>query len=308
MSDERSKPSFWETLPGIIAAIAGLITAIAALITALYSAKIIGQNTEVQAESKAVSVVSTEAKQHVAQPIKKKVVLPVIPKQGDTITDPTTGMKLVYIPKGCFQMGSPANEKDRHDREGPVHEVCVDGFWMGKYEVTQGQWQKVMGDNPSYNKGNDYPVEQVSWDDTQKFFTQLNQKSAKEYRLPTEAEWEYACRANGKGKYCGGDNLDALAWYWDNSGKNTHIVGGKQVNNFGLYDMSGNVWEWCADWYGDYTASRQDNPQGLTAGTYRVVRGGSWTDRAGYCRSAFRGRNEPDGRLVDTGFRCVRVQ
>ncbi|MCW5201932.1 SUMF1/EgtB/PvdO family nonheme iron enzyme [Desulfobulbus sp. US4] len=196
------------------------------------------------------------------------------PQQGDTIQDEPTGMELVYIPKGCFQMGS-----NEYDGEKPVHEVCVDGFWMGKYEVTQGQWKNIMGDNPAnFQKGDDYPVEQVSWEDAQKFITQLKKRSGKEYRLPTEAEWEYAARAKSSYKYSGGDDLNAVAWYDGNSGDSTHPVGQKKANAFGLHDMSGNVWEWCADWYGEkyYASSPKNNPTGPDSGAARVLRGGDF--------------------------------
>jgi len=201
----------------------------------------------VKAEAAAAKVRAEEAERRVAaarqaaeeERAKAKATAP---KQGDVTTDDTTGMELVYVPGGCFNMGSPPEEKDRYDDEGPVHEVCVDSFWMGQYEVTQGQWEKVMGANPSnFTKGGNYPVENVSWNDTQDFIKKLNKKYDKQYRLPTEAEWEYACRAKGSGRYCGGDDLDAVAWYDKNSGSSTHAVGGKQANAFGLHDMSGNV-------------------------------------------------------------------
>jgi formylglycine-generating enzyme required for sulfatase activity len=221
---------------------------------------------------------------------------------GDTMTDPATGMELVYIPKGCFMMGS-----DKYSNAKPVHDVCVDGFYMGKYEVTQGQWQKVMGKNPSMlQKGDNYPVESISYDDVKEFIRKLNEKSG-DYRLPTEAEWEYACRANGSGKYCGGDNLDALAWYDKNSGNSTHPVGGKKANTFGLHDMSGNVWEWCADWYGKnyYASSPKDNPHGPDRGERRILRSGSYFLNTLYSRAVFRGSDPPGLRQVHFGFRLV---
>ncbi len=222
------------------------------------------------------------------------------PQQVDTMTEPITGMEFVYVSKGCFMMGS---NNGNHD-EKPVHKVCVDDFWMGKYEVTQGQWEKLMKSNPShFKKGNDYPVEQVSWGDAQEFIDKLNAQSGKNknYRLPTEAEWEYACRASGSGKYCGGDDSDALAWYRSNSGGTTHPVEKKQANAFGLYDMSGNVWEWCADWYGAnyYSSSSQDNPTGPVSGSGRVVRGGSWLNLGGHVRSTYRYyRRSPVGQAL----------
>jgi formylglycine-generating enzyme required for sulfatase activity len=228
--------------------------------------------------------------------------------QGAIKVDDFTGMKLVYIPGGCFKMGSPESEEGRDDDEDPVHEVCVDAFWMGKYEVTQGQWEKVMGSNPSYfKKGDDYPVERVSWDDAQGFIKKLNSKSGNTYRLPTEAEWEYACRANSPGKYCGGDDPDAVAWHDGNSGDSTHSVGKKQKNSFDLHDMSGNVWEWCADWYekGYYAVSPKDNPQGPESDSSRVIRGGGWYDSPGGVRPAYRIGFSPGNRYYDLGFRLI---
>jgi len=153
---------------------------------------------------------------------------------GSTFTDPVTGMEFVWVPNGCFQMGSSSGEKGRDSDEGPVHRVCVDGFWIGKYEVTQGQWQKVMGNNPSYfKKGSNYPVEQVSWDDCQSFIKKLNRQSRKTFRLPTEAEWEYAARGGRSGeKYAGGNDVDRVAWYSGNSGGSTHPVGRYYVQYF----------------------------------------------------------------------------
>jgi formylglycine-generating enzyme required for sulfatase activity len=317
MNDGKHKPSFWETLPGIITAAAAFVGACAALVTALYGAKIIGHDADKATTIKTESAVNAAVRQNqravapgiAVQPARKIVPPPPkAPEKGDTMTDPTTGMKLVYVPKGCFQMGSPPNEEGRRDNEGPVHKVCVDGFWMGKYEVTQGQWREIMRGNPAkFQKGDDFPVEQVSWTDTQEFIAELNRKSNKTYRLPTEAEWEYACRADGSGKYCGGDNLDTLGWYYKNSGKSTHPVGKKQANDFGLYDMSGNVWEWCGDWYEKdyYKKSPLNNPPGSRSGKYRVLRGGSWSGDRDYARCSFRFRYYPNDRLNDVGFRVV---
>ncbi|WP_339138637.1 MAG: SUMF1/EgtB/PvdO family nonheme iron enzyme [Candidatus Electrothrix sp. GW3-4] len=228
-----------------------------------------------------------------------------VPQQGDTITDPITDMEFVSIPKGCFQMGS---NKSGYDDEKPVHEVCVDGFWMGKYEVTQGQWQKIMGENPAkFKKGDKYPVEQVSWEDVQGGIAELNNKSGRKYRLPTEAEWEYAARAGTAYKYSGGDNSDAVAWYYGNSGDSTRPVGEKKANTFGLYDMSGNVCEWCGDWYANdyYGTIPKDNPTGPSSGSFRVVRGGSWNFGPESVRSAYRNRYMPDDYGPNLGFRLV---
>ncbi|CAK8714049.1 Formylglycine-generating enzyme, required for sulfatase activity, contains SUMF1/FGE domain [Candidatus Electronema halotolerans] len=232
------------------------------------------------------------------------------PKKGDIMINELSGMELIYLPSGCFKMGSSINEKGRFAWEGPVHEVCVDGFWIGKYEVTQEQWQKIMGGNPSgFQKGGSYPVENVSWNDAQKFLNRMNKRSSRVYRLPTEAEWEYACRADSSGKYCGGDTPDFLAWHEENSGGITHPAGKLQANAFGLYDMSGNVWEWCSDrfdknYYG--LAGTRLNPQGPASGSEnRVVRGGSAGSRVLNCRAAFRFRNKPDYRENLMGFRVV---
>ena len=193
--------------------------------------------------------------------------------------------------------------------ESPVHEVCVDGFWIGKFEVTQGQWEQIMGSNPSQNEsGDDFPVERVSWNDCQDFITALNGKGSNTFRLSTEAEWEYAARGGGKEeKYAGGDDLDSLGWYGENSGSHTHEVGTKAVNGLGIYDMSGNVYEWCSDWYGSsyYSSSPVNNPQGPTTGSIRVIRGGGWYDLAQGCRAAYCGNGIPGGGCGDVGFRLV---
>ena len=204
--------------------------------------------------------------------------------------DTLTGMKFRPVPEGCFQMGDTFG--DGYSIEKPVHEVCLSSAYrIGKYEVTQGQWQKIMGSNPSHfsSCGDNCPVEQVSWDDVQEFIRRLNSQTSKSYRLPTEAEWEYAARSGGKAeKYSGGDNPDAVAWYGGNSGDGTHPVGQKQANGLGLYDMSGNVWEWVSDWYGAYPSGRQQNPNVSLGGTDRVVRGGSWIHDPWLVRAARR--------------------
>jgi len=250
--------------------------------------------------------------QHLPAPSLASPVPPPLPKrapqQGDEIEDSITGMKLVYVPKGCFKMGSPSDDPD-YQKDEELHEVCVDGFWMGKYEVTQGKWQKIMGENPaSFKHGDDYPVESVSWNDTKSFIETLNKKSGKNYRLPTEAEWEYSCKANSSGKYCGGDNLDAVAWYGESiiSGS-THPVGRKEANAFGLHDMSGNVWEWCSDWYQSdyYASSPKNNPQGPKSGEDQVLRGCSYFDDPLHCRAVYRDFNPPVNRSDSLGFRLV---
>jgi formylglycine-generating enzyme required for sulfatase activity len=221
------------------------------------------------------------------------------PKIGDIKTlDLGRGVKLelCWILPGEFLMGSNA-----FNDEKPIHTVRITrGFWMGKYEVTQEQYEAVMGNKPSNFKGAQNPVESVSWDDAVAFCKKVG------VRLPTEAEWEYACRAGTTTKYSSGDSdsdLDGVAWYTINSRNTTHPGGQKQANAWGLYDMHGNVWEWCADWYGSYPSGEATNPAGSSSGTARVLRGGSWCFYPGFCRSAIRGWYYPGNRDVSVGFR-----
>lgn len=237
-------------------------------------------------------------------PAKRKV--PKGPLPGKAFTEPVTGMEFVWVPGGCYQMGNIFGDVD--SGEMPRHEVCVAGFWMGRTEVTQGQWQRIMGNNPSgFKKGVNYPVEQVSWDDAQDYIRKLNNKSGKGYRLPSEAEWEYAAQSGAKQEMYAGGNLDAVAWYDGNSGGSTHPVAQKRANGIGIYDIIGNVLEWCQDWYGRnyYNISPRSNPRGPSTGSDRVVRGGSWNLNAGYCRSTLRCRSVPDNRGNSLGFRLV---
>ncbi|KAF0248051.1 MAG: hypothetical protein FD167_2546, partial [bacterium] len=219
--------------------------------------------------------------------------------------DPAWGWiagEFVYIPPGQFITGSENGDGN----ERPVHRVIISrSFEMGKYQITQKRWQAVMGNTPSYFKGDDLPVEQVSWLDVQEFVNKLNTKSSKYfYSLPTEAQWEYACRATTTGDYAG--NLDEMAWYASNSDNKTHPVGQKLPNTWGLYDMHGNVWEWCEDWFGNYSSGSLMDPNGASSGEYRVFRGGSWFSPANLCRSAFRSIYNPGYCLINLGFRLVR--
>ena len=203
-------------------------------------------------------------------------------------------------------MGSTNGYED----EKPVHQVTISySFYMGKYEVTQAQWQSVMGNNPSYFKdcGGNCPVEQVSWDDAQNFISKLNETGdGFRYRLPTEAEWEYACRAGTTGDYAG--NPSDIAWYINNSGKRTHEVGQKQSNGWGLFDMHGDVWEWCQDWYHDtYNGAPADGSAWSTGDGPRVLRGGSWSDAGAFLRLAFRSHTTRLLRDNHGGFRLVAV-
>lgn len=212
-------------------------------------------------------------------------------------------IEMVKLPGGTFQMGS--NESDN---EKPVHKVTVDAFSIGKYEVTQSQYEEVMGTNPSKFRGGSLPVEQVSWDDAMEFCKKFSEKYNVNARLPYEAEWEYACRAGTSTKYYWGDELNAdFHWYDVNSDSKTYPVGQKKPNAFGLYDMSGNVWEWCIDWYSDsyYKSSSSKNPMGAPGGSDRIMRGGSWYVCGDCLRSSYRGWAEPGERSFHDGFRIV---
>ncbi len=238
---------------------------------------------------------------------------PIITQSADqkNVTD-SIGMEFVLIPAGEFDMGSPANEAGRYDNEGPVHHVkLASAFYMGKYEVTQKQWRDVMGTSPSYFKGDNLPVEQVSWNDVQDFIKKLNEKEgANKYRLPTEAEWEYAARAGTTTRYSFGDDESKLgdyAWYRENSGGKTHEVGQKKPNPWGLYDIHGNVREWVQDKYHhDYNGAPTDGNAWEGDGSVRVGRGGSWGSFAGNCLSANRRLDDPGNRYRVLGFRLLR--
>ncbi len=208
---------------------------------------------------------------------------------------------------GCTsEQGSDCDSDER-----PAHQVTVSDFYIGRYEVTQKEWREVMGSSPSYFKDCDNcPVENVSWEDIQQFLLKLNAKTGKTYRLPTEAEWEYAARGGSSGrgyKYAGSNTIDEVAWYTSNSGGKTRPVGQKKSNELGLYDMSGNVWEWCWDWYGSYPSSAQTNPKGPNTGSGRVLRGGSWDCYPLLCRVADRLYGTPGDRVNVIGFRLSRT-
>ena len=242
----------------------------------------------------------------------------------ESITDPATGMEFVLVKGGCYQMDEAMGAPGRSKK--PVHEVCVDDFYMGKYEATQGEWRKIMGTDPSkFKNGDRYPVESVSWNDvTEDFLPKLNRRSGKSYRLPTEAEWEYAAREGGKKVRFGNgkDIADPRQINFDGRVKNkesysragvyrekTTKVGSFAPNSLGLYDMSGNVWEWCSDWYGEnyYASSPRNNPQGPGPGSdsCRVYRGGGWLSSPWSVRAAFRNYYSPDFSYDSLGFRLV---
>ena len=227
------------------------------------------------------------------------------------LTDSVT-MEFVKIEPGTFTMGSPNSDSYAYDREKPQHQVTISkGFYLGKYEVTQVQWQAVMGSNPSNNKGGSRPVERVFWNNIQEFVGKLNQAAGSElYRLPTEAEWEYSCRAGTTTQWSFGDDESKLvdyAWYsGNNSPSGTKDVGQKLPNPWGLYDMHGNVYEWCQDWYGSYSSEAQTDPQGSVSDSYRVLRGGYFRADARYTRSAGRNGNSPGYSYDNIGFRLLR--
>ncbi len=230
------------------------------------------------------------------------------------------GMKLVYIPAGEFMMGSPSSESQRYSEEGPQHRVKISkGFYMDIYEVTQEQYQAVMGSNPSHFKGDNLPVEHVSWDMAVDFCRKLTQKEGKTYRLPTEAEWEYACRAGTNTPFYFGETIStdqanyAGNYIYGNGRKGTYrqktmTVGSFQPNAFGLYDMHGNVTEWCQDWYGEYYSNSPSvDPEGPGSGQYRILHGGSWGwgNNPRNCRCSVRFRQKPGHRSKHIGFRVV---
>ena len=215
---------------------------------------------------------------------------------------------MVPVLGGTFTMGATPEQQNPDDDEKPAHEVTLSSFHIGQTEVTQALWKAVMGENPSYFKGDNLPVERVSWDDCQTFIRKLNEITKQNFRLPTEAEWEFAARGGNKSRgyqYSGSKTLDEVAWYESNSSGKTHPVGSKAPNELGLFDMSGNVWEWCQDWKGEYPSTRQTDPKGPDSGTYRVGRGGSWDYYAGFCRSSFRSIYAPDNRYDYLGLRLV---
>jgi formylglycine-generating enzyme required for sulfatase activity len=271
-----------------------------------------------------IGLYNTEDTYDIRQFYKESIVLGSTTPPSVSQTTNSIGMEFVLIPAGEFDMGSPSDEEGRHYWEGPLHHVTIeDPFYMGKYEVTQAQWCAIMGDNPSNFAGDDdRPVECVSWDDVQDFIRKLNEKEGTDkYRLPSEAEWEYACRAGTSTRYSFGDdddyaNFGDYAWYYSNSGSQTHPVGQKKPNPWGLYDMHGNVLEWVQDCrHSDYIGAPADGSAWIVACEYdygspytiRVIRGGSWCgDGVEFCRSASRRFGDPHVRSLNLGFRLLR--
>ena len=259
--------------------------------------------------------------------------------RGEIYKEPITGIELVLVNGGCYIIGD--NFDKGRDDEKPTQEVCVDDFFIGKYEVTQAQWRRIIEKNPSFfqseegyrccplnigicpwkfflecdvfaaSKEEIYPVENVSWNDIQEFLEKLNKRTGKEYRLPTEAEWEYAARSGGKKEKWAGTHfeldLDQYAWFRDTSGYKTQPVGQMKPNGLGLCDMTGNVWEWVNDWYDPeyYKNIKKDNPQGPPMGNWRIMRGGSWFEDPWVLRSSYRGSGFPFLRSTNVGFRLA---
>ena len=216
---------------------------------------------------------------------------------------------MVYVSGGTFIMGG-----DESSDQTPTHSVTLSSYYICKYEVTQALWRAVMGSNPSYFKGDNLPVESVSWNDCQTFINRLNSYTGRNFRLPTEAEWEFAARGGNYSrhyKYSGSNYISDVAWYGDDSGSSgnrTHPVGTKQANELSLYDMSGNVWEWCSDWYGSYSSYSQNDPTGPNSGSERVMRGGGRRNGAWNCRSSHRFSNSPGISDCSFGLRLVLSQ
>ena len=237
---------------------------------------------------------------------------PSLSSGGNTISIPVKNgitINMVKVEAGTFKMGATSEMENPYSWEQPVHQVTLTrDYYICKYEVSQALWKIVMGSNPSNLKGDNLPVEQVSWNDCQEFISKLNSMTGKKFRLPTEAEWEYAARGGRKSRvyqYSGSSNISNVAWYENNSGSKTHPVGTKQANELGIYDMSGNVWEWCQDRLGPYVSSSQTNPTGAVSGSRRVGRGGGCSGDARYCRSSCRGIYSPDDRFSYLGLRLV---
>jgi formylglycine-generating enzyme required for sulfatase activity len=252
---------------------------------------------------------------------------PLCETAGEEWTEPTTGMTFVCVPGGEFEMGCGGEwAGDCYDSEKPAHPVRLSGFWLGKYEVTVGEFRqfvseaKYAGDGQNFGRcdgmskpenmeqGDRHPAACVSWKEATAFAEWLakNNEDGIGYRLPTEAEWEYACRNRGENVlYCGGSDIEAVAWYSGNSDGKTHEVGGKKPNGIGIYDMSGNVWEWCQDWFEEYANNQVQDPTGPNSGTNRVLRGGSWNSGAGHCRSSSRLGYGPGYRIASFGFRLA---
>lgn len=257
-----------------------------------------------------VTIAKGERKQVKTTMNKQKVQQPMATttssSEDQTFTVNGISFTMKFVEGGTFQMGNDNGYADNDEK--PVHRVTLGDYYMGETEVTQALWKAVMGSNPSYFKGDNLPVENVSWNDCQEFIRKLNQKTGKNFRLPTEAEWEFAARGGKKSqgyKYAGSNRIGNVARYVDNSSNKTHSVKTKKANELGLYDMSGNVFEWCQDWYGSdyYSKSSTSNPKGASSGSNHVLRGGSWGNYAKGCRVSFRNDSAPESKGGDLGVR-----
>ena len=255
------------------------------------------------------TIVVSEGQEHMLEYTLAKETPKPMPTDKETFTVNGVSFTMVAVKGGTFTMGGTAEQgSDEYDWEKPTHQVTLSDYMIGETEVTQELWKAVMGSNPSYFSGTNLPVERVSWDDCQTFITKLNQLTGRNFRLPTEAEWEYAARGGQKSKgykYAGSNTLSDVAWYKDNSWRNPHPVKQKQANELGLYDMSGNVWEWCQDWWGSYSSSAQTNPTGPSSGSIRVYRGGGWSGGARDCRVSDRFNYTPSLTYNYLGLRVV---
>ncbi len=233
-------------------------------------------------------------------------------------------MKMIYVEGGTFMMGASSGDSYAWYWETPAHQVTLDSYYIAEFEVTQSQWKKIMGttvyqqrdkedsSNSIRGVGDNYPMYYVSYEEAIRFCQELSLLTGRTYLLPTEAQWEFAARGGNKGKnsdnkYSGSYSIDAVAWYDNNSNSSTHPVGQKRANQLGIYDMSGNVWEWCSDWFGSYSSGSQTNPTGPSSGQYRVLRGGGLSSDAGFSRISHRRTKYPSNRDSDSGFRVVCI-
>ena len=286
----------------------------------------VDENTSSSSRTATITVESATITRRLA--VTQSGATPVTPpsSQDRTFTVGGVTFKMIAVEGGTFTMGATSEQgSDAVSDEKPTHSVTLSSYSIGETEVTQALWQAVMGQNPTsdgsqwsstYGLGGNYPAYYVSWYDCQDFIRRLNALTGENFRLPTEAEWEYAARGGNKSrgyKYAGSNTLGNVAWYWDNipsqssgsAGYGTQVVATKSPNELGLYDMSGNVWEWCQDRYGDYSSGSQTNPTGPGSGHYRVIRGGSWGSGAGNCRVSYRGSGVPANRYTDLGLRLA---
>ena len=243
---------------------------------------------------------------------------PVGKFENKTFTVNRVSFTMIAVEGGTFTMGATSEQTEYESDELPTHQVTLDSYRIGETEVTQELWQAVMGYKPTsggsqwsstYGLGAQYPAYYISWDDCQSFITKLNSLTGEKFRMPTEAEWEYAARGGNKSQkylYSGSNTIGDVAWYTSNNNSTTHQVKTKSPNELGIYDMSGNVWEWCSDWDGSYSSNAQTNPTGATSGSCRVYRGGSWLNFASACRVALRSSDFPSTRAIYLGLRLVQ--